>query len=341
MPINPESGLYDEPQGSMFPNGVFGGALGINNNRLAQGLADEARNRRALQDHMSDLRVEGAELELEDAYNKLGQHEDEFNRGEQFRQWIVDNPQASTTQKLNAALQFGQKDVKHLTDLVQSEATDAFKRDKLTAEQNVDYIGEARKEATEYLAQGLSGKDAAALISAKYKDKIPQLYIDKLSMVGSSPLATATVNARNARAGVDKARVAGTLPPMPRSTTADPEAKLLKERDRLLSIQQQTEAVVANGSGLKSDQEIEIAKIRLNQAKMQLEKVDRELADLRGASAARTPAPIENSVEAKKPPFKPIPAPGRKEGDVGICKGDKSGSLFPCIVRNGQWVFNG
>ena len=55
MPINPESGLYEEPQGSLFPGGTFGEALKIGNASRAQGLADEAAQRRALALHLADL----------------------------------------------------------------------------------------------------------------------------------------------------------------------------------------------------------------------------------------------------------------------------------------------
>lgn len=336
MPLNPETGIYEQSQGNPFPQGVFGGALDVNNARISQNLVDESRSRRMLHDQMSELQVEDAGADLEQQAKDRQRINDQATREEGWRKWNEANPGADTETRLKQSLAYGVKDTTTLSNMVYHEGVIENKDDKLKA----DRSKEARLEVDDLFKQGFTGQEIADQLEPKYGAAgIAPQYWQKIRSYKQSPMTAATIaekgtqsNANNARAARDRAKAAG--------GTAGPDMKKLQaEKDKLMVVVQSTTKLIESPTSVISPETVDVAKQRLSDAKNRLAEIDSKMKTL-APNPSLTPPPAKtDTVSATKAPpkFKPIPAPGKPEGKTGQAK-LSDGTIVPAIVRGGNWV---
>lgn len=331
MPINPETGMHEESQGSRFPQGIFGGALGVNNARIGANLAQEAATRRALEDHMTGLKSEDMEESMV-AKTKERQAADDLRvREEGFRNVVKNNPDADSGWLAKQAMAYGVsgKEAATLGTMAYHEGINANKTEKL----NIDYLGEARKGAKDFLEQGWAPKDVADLQRQQYGDKIPSTYYDKLAMLPKNEMAGAEIQRRKASANKMNADAGKAA----RGTASD-DGKLLKEQGVLLGQIASLKARLEEPGFIGDPAPIQAT---LSNKEVQLKRVNDKLA-LIGQNNKVTTAPVPKGTSTitttpAPPKFAPQPAAGKPEGAVAnVTMPD--GTIVPAVVRNGMLV---
>lgn len=333
MPIDPVSGLYEQAQGSPFPNGVFGGALSVNNAVIGQRLANEAENRRMLQDQMSQMQLEKEGNLLHDDEIKRQRQADEDVRSDAFRQYVLDHPDADTTELLHQALGYGVKDTTTLSNMVYHENIIANKDAKI----GVDITEQARKFAKDRMAQVSDPKIAADEGRKMFPQEALAPFWDKLAMQPKADAMTqATLNQKNAAANASNASAEKARAATGKTSDVD---KLKKERDHWMGVMQNTSNTKSNiRSQLLSPDTVSIAEVRYKEAAAKVDELNKQIAALEGAAqVAKTPPPPPPSVKPVPPKFKDPGCPPDKEGRTAQMKLD-DGTVVTAKCVGGHMV---
>jgi hypothetical protein len=227
MPIDPNTGMYAEPEPSPFPGGIFGSALAIGNNQIGGQLAAQANTTRQLQQHLLDLRGQQEEVDLVDKVRKQRDLEDQHKKALEFQKLLLSDGDMKTGDKINIARSQG------LESTANDLERDQYHEDLVGAKSDTlskNYTEEARKFVVdEFSKVGANGADIADLGRTLYpKDQVPAGFWDKVALRKQGAMAQASIGAKNAQA-----TKAGAKPPA--ADTSDKIDATLYKMDKDIS----------------------------------------------------------------------------------------------------------